>query len=134
MACLLSALFPTAAPAHTEHYVKHNMVLVGENEIFASHLVFKEPHNYQVILGLELDPAVKEAYQRERRNYPQDTFIYLLDDMHIAHIRHMNAISGTIFRKDSLGNKIVLANGVKLEKSAFTVLYFNELPLSLAAD
>lgn len=130
----ISIFLTSAASAQTEHLVKHNMVLVGESEIFASHIVYKEPHNYQVILGLNLDPTIKAAYQHERRSHPGDTFIYLLDDMHIAHIRHRSEISGTIFRKDSLGNKVTIAEGVRLPAGAFRVLYFNELPLSLASE
>jgi hypothetical protein len=33
------------ASAH-DHHVKHNMVIFGEDQVYASHIVYKVPHNY----------------------------------------------------------------------------------------
>ena len=38
------------------HHAKHNMVLFGDGDTYyASHIVYKEPHNFQVILKINLD-------------------------------------------------------------------------------
>lgn len=43
--------FAAAGFAQSDHRAKHSLILFGENEIFASHIVYKVPHNYQVENG-----------------------------------------------------------------------------------
>lgn len=115
-----------------EHHVKHNMVLYGFEQTFVSHIVFNAPHNYQVILKVNFDPATLEGYRTSRTKYPQARFIYLLDEMHIGDIEHLGVIQGTIFRVGEDGMKVVVARDVRVERRDFEIVYFNELPLSLA--
>lgn len=87
-----------AANAQHQHDVKHNMLLFGTEEVFADHIVYKVPHNYQVILRVNFDSDVKQAYLNAKENYPKDTFIFLLDSMDIARIVDVESISGTDFK------------------------------------
>lgn len=133
--CFLFAVIVTAgipAFAHDPHHVEHNMLLFGETEIFASHIVYKVPHNFQVILKLELPANIRELYLRERKLHPTETFIYFLDRMHIGDIGQASAIAGNIFRKNDAGEKVYLARDVRLPRESFAIVYFNELPESLA--
>lgn len=114
-----------------DHQVKHNMVLFGEKEIFVSHIVYKSPHNYQVILKVDFNENIRQLYLEARAGNPNDEFIFLLDKMHIADIATLDTISGTLFRTDEKGLKTTLANEVILDKNHFKIIFFNELPLNL---
>ena len=73
---ILISPFASASQSHRQHpewHVKHNMILVGETEIFASHIVYKVPHNFQVILKIKFDPATLATYRTARAEHPGDT-------------------------------------------------------------
>lgn len=120
----------SAENPHHKH-VKHNMVIFGETEIFLSHIVYKSPHNYQVLLKIEPDEEFRQIYGDSRKNHPDDDYIFLLDGMNIAEIADSGSISGTLFRTDETGLKTILSPDVKIDRLHFKVFYFNELPLSL---
>lgn len=128
---LALSFFGLEGGAHPNHHVKHNMVLLGTTEVFASHIVFKRPHNYQVILKINFDEAAQTAYLREREAHPQDQMIFLLDEMDIKDIQSHNAIVGTLIRVDSKRQRIPILESIILKGRNFSVLFFNELPLSL---
>jgi hypothetical protein len=110
------------------HHPKHNMLIYGSEEIFASHVVYKSPHNYQVILSLTLTDDVKAAYLRARAAHPEESLYLLLDEMDIAKIRDLDSLSGTLQRETPSGERETLATGVTITKDKFKVLFFNELP------
>lgn len=130
---LLVTVITAFATDHGGHHaqVKHNMILYGENEIFISHLVYKAPHNYQVILKVQFPENVRERYFETKKAHPDDTYIFLLDKMHIADIGGLESITGTLARTDSEGVKTVLAESVKVDKADYKIVFFNELPLNL---
>lgn len=52
----------------------HGMLIFGTQTIYASHLpLFHAPHNYQVILELELDKAAKEKFIKDQQLHPEFT-------------------------------------------------------------
>ncbi len=106
------------------HNVKHNMVLFGNQETFLSHIVFKNPHNYQVIMSVTLDQETLTTYLTEKKKHPSDKFIIYLDEMHIADIEKANRITGTLVRDSSEG-RLTLKQGVTLEKSQYQILFFD---------
>ena len=128
---LLLALSTASHAADHGHHVKHNMILLGEREVFASHIVYKVPHNYQVILKINLDAQTLPLYQGQKETHPRAQFIYLLDHMDISEIAIAESISGTILREDEQGNRVQLASGVKLAREDFEIVFFDEVPLSL---
>ena len=129
LSCLSLQVF---AQEHT-HHATHNMVLYGQGENFyASHLVYKVPHNYQVILKLNLPSDVKAQVNKEMSAYPSDQFIYLLDHMDIGQITQQPKISGQIFRRAADGSKQILFSSLTLQPNEYRIVYFSELPLSLA--
>lgn len=114
------------------HHAKHNMVLFGNGDTYyASHIVYKEPHNFQVILKINLDSSIKEKIASEMQAHLEDQFIYLLDHMDISQINEKPDISGQIFRIAGNGSKQVIFDQVSLNANEYSIIYFDELPLSL---
>jgi hypothetical protein len=114
-----------------EGHAKHGMLLFGETEIFASHIVYKVPHNFQVILKIRLDEKSKDAYLKERAQYPNDQIIFLLDSMDISRIKEKPQIVGEIFRRGEDEAKYPIGENVILNPSDYSMIYFDELPLDL---
>jgi hypothetical protein len=127
---LALVVMSVSAYAH-ENHTKHNMVLVGENEIFASHIVYKSPHNYQVILKINLSAETRSKYLSARKSAPGNLMILLLDSMDISKIASTTALSGTLLSEDQNGNRSELETNIKIEQKDFQLLYFDEVPLSL---
>jgi hypothetical protein len=123
----LALTLATNAAAHGGQHPPHKMLLIGETEVFASHIVYTKPHNYQVILQLRWDSAAQEKYLSERHLHPKDQFIYLLDSMDIGEIRSSDRIAGTVYRIDENGNRTDLFP-LELAQPRFEVLYFAEIP------
>ncbi len=117
--------------AQHEHHAKHNMVMMGEQEIFISHIVYKVPHNYQVILKIKLTQDALTEYLNAKRNTPNNLMILLLDHMYISKIADASEISGTILTEDPAGNRTEILTDVKITKENFRIIYFDEVPLNL---
>lgn len=117
-----------------EHHAKHNMVIYGASEVYASHIVYKVPHNYEVIVRVKFPVAVQEKYNAARLKHPGDTFIFLLDSSDISAIQTADHLSGVLFSRDGKGQRSEIEAALTLGKGSFEVIYFEELPLSLAAD
>lgn len=131
---LILTLTGAGAEAHADHQVKHNMLMLGESEIFISHIVYKQPHNYQVILKMDFEESVRNTYLEEKKKYPDQEFIFFLDKMCIADIESADSIQGVMFRRDADGNKTILFDTVKVVKSRYKIVFFNELPLNLGTQ
>jgi hypothetical protein len=123
----------TAAEAHA-HHTTHNMFMYGENEIFISHLVYKAPHNYQIVLRVKLPAEARSAYLKTRRAHPKDMIVLLLNTMDISKIADAKELSGLLQHVDSSGKRVQIAPEVKLSSDDFSLIFFNELPLSLTAS
>jgi hypothetical protein len=115
----------------SDHHVKHNMVLFGEDEIFASHIVYKVPHNYQVILKVRFSEEIKEKYLATRRNNPERLLIFLLEPTDISQIEDRKGLSGSILIEDEKGKRTEVVRGVTLSSADYQVFYFNEVPKNL---
>lgn len=119
-------LFSVTSYAH-EHHVKHNMVLVGDRQIFASHIVYKRPHNYQVIVKVSFAQKIKAKYFEARKMNPKNLLIYFLDEGNISKIQSEKSISGNIYSEDPSGNRSLIVSHVVLHEGQFEVVYFDEL-------
>jgi hypothetical protein len=110
----------------------HGMLLFGRHALYASHLpMFHRPHDYQVLLELELSGPAQAAYAASLGQYPQET-VYTLDpekfvlpDM-VAHPRPFQA---DVYRGhfERGGTRIASGATVRIRR----VVYFRPL---LAAD
>ncbi|MBC7429632.1 MAG: hypothetical protein H7336_13525 [Bacteriovorax sp.] len=129
---LMSLLSGQSYAQDHAHHVKHNMVLFGQSDAFyVSHIVYKVPHNFQVILKVNFDSATKEILRNEMITYPAEQFIYLLDHMDISQIGEKPNISGQIFRRADDGSKKILFDQIEIASVDYSLIYFDELPLSL---
>ena len=58
----------------TDKASTHGMLLFGKEKIYASHLpMFHSPHNYQIILELELDKTTTQKYIADQKLHPECT-------------------------------------------------------------
>lgn len=129
---LILASVTTAATADDHaHHARHNMLIYGSGEVFASHIVYKAPHNYQVIFRVVLPEAVATAYHASRALHPDDTYLWLLDPLDMSTIESQTQLSGTFFREDATGEREILAPSLALTNDAYKLLLFNQLPLAL---
>ena len=52
----------------------HGMLIFGTQKIYASHLpLFHPPHDYQIILELQLDDLAKQKFITDQQNHPEYT-------------------------------------------------------------
>lgn len=123
-----------AEPLHSADHVRHNMVVYGLNEIHASHIVYKKPHNYQVILSVRFPATSLAAYLAAKAEHPGDRIIFLLHPVDIGDIRSANVLSGSLFRRDSEGRRFDITPELTLDENSFDLVYFQELPLSLDTE
>lgn len=78
---LLLTVLPILANAQEKHNVHsvdkpstHGMLIFGKNKIYAYHLpMFHSPHDYQIILELELDDAAKELFVKDQQSNTEYT-------------------------------------------------------------
>ncbi|MGE0174971.1 MAG: hypothetical protein AB7T49_19415 [Oligoflexales bacterium] len=119
-----------ALAASHDHHARHNMVVYGVDEVFASHIVYKQPHNFQVILRINFSAPVLDAYRTARSEHPSDTYIFLLDPSDISQIGSATSLKGSLSRSNEEGQQVI-APEVTLDRNDFQVIFFQELPLSL---
>lgn len=119
------------AQGHGGH-ASHNMLLFGTDEVFADHIVYKEPHNFQVVVKVLFDQIAKEAYLAARTDFPSEEIVFLLDPMDIETIEEAPSLSGKILRRTDTSQTVV-QSGIVLDHTQFTVVFFNKLPLSLGS-
>ena len=124
--------FSWAEEGHN-HATKHKMVLFGEKEVFASHIVYKAPHNFQVIIKIIMDEADREKYIAAKAANPNAQFIYVLNTMNIGEIAAASEISGSVVFVGADDHQNEVIPNVKISRSHFEIVYFDELPLSLAS-
>lgn len=114
-----------------EHHPKHNMIMFGETEVFLSHIVYKVPHNYQVLLNVQLPILAFQAYLEAKKNAPKNLMIFLLDSMDISQINSASLLKGTMYSEDLEGVRSEVLADIEIPKEGFKILFFNELPTNL---
>ncbi len=72
LSALIFVLLSTFANAQHDHDADkpavHGMLIFGKEKIYASHLpLFRSPHNYQIILELELDKTSKQKFVADQK-------------------------------------------------------------------
>ena len=128
---VLMFLSSLAWAQHSPNHVRHNMLLFGQETLFLSHLVYKQPHNFQVILQVEFKPSDREQIEKARQAHPNDQFVLLLNPVDISQLSAEHpALAGDIKRDDSTGNRSDVLPQIQVQ--SYQILYFDEGPLSLA--
>jgi hypothetical protein len=76
---LLKGFTCFAQPVFKDAPAVHGMLLFGTERIYASHLpMFHSPHDYQIILEVELDEKQKKIYLQSRTKFPNET-VYTIE-------------------------------------------------------
>ena len=112
------------------HHAKHNFILIGRDEVFASHVVYRAPHNYQVLLQITFGESVRAQYLDAKARYPLDDLFLLLDEMDLSKINQVKTLDGVLLRRSSDATSVIVPS-VKLTGDDFKILYFDELPTNL---
>src|SRR3954471_3177534 len=115
MICAVSAYSRAEAPSH--QHADHGMLLLGSQEIFASHIVNKVPHNWQVELQVRFSDEVREQYLEEKLNYPDEKLVLVLQHLDLASIKSATSLTGFIVRVDANGKKTKVIPDVRLAKA-----------------
>lgn len=114
-----------------DHHPKHNMIMMGESEVFLSHIVYKVPHNYQVLLKIHLPNLALETYLEAKKNLPKNQMIFLLDSMDMSQIISADTLKGIIYSENGEGMRTEILSDVVIPRNNFEILFFNELPTQL---
>jgi|SRR6476661_921521 len=118
----------TARRHGTEPSATHGMLLVGTEQVYASHLpMFHRPHDYQVWLELELDSAGRAAFRRSHAEFPQEAVYTLEPEKFVlpAMLAHPRPFRASLYRGHfERGGKAIAENVVvRIRK----VLYCQQL-------
>lgn len=96
----LLPLFQSAAAASDPASV-HGMLLFGSEQVYLSHLpMFHKPHDYQVILKVELPASVQKAYLEDRKKNPKEKiYTFVPKSFVLPTLKEKPfALEGSIFR------------------------------------
>lgn len=113
------------------HHPPHNMVLFGTQQTFASHIVYKKPHHYQVILEVRLDATTRELYTDTLTRHSADSLILLLGEMDIGLIEKKPLLTAKLIQRLASGERKVLRENIQLRPEDYKIIFFNEVPLNL---
>jgi hypothetical protein len=126
---LLVSVLNTNAQHHlSDKPAVHGMVIFGAEKIYAYHLpMFHPPHNYQVMLELQLDTEMVMNLKRDRQLHPEHTTytiepeVFVLPEM----IQSPRPFKANIYRGHFERGGVKLFTDVTVNISQ--VLYFNSL-------
>lgn len=105
----------------------HGMLMFGQNKIYLSHLpMFHSPHNYQVILEVEIPELVKNKYTNSIKNNPVETVYTIVPESFILPDIVMNSkpFMAKIFKGHFERGGTPITENVKLEIKK--VIYFKK--------
>lgn len=120
---------PLTAQKHhdADHPGIHGMVLFGKQEQYVSHLpLFYSPHDYQVILKVELDSSSQQAYSKDSKTHSGELYTIEPDKFVLPEILNdIHSFKASVYRGHfERGGTLILQNvQVQIEK----VLYFKKL-------
>jgi hypothetical protein len=105
----------------------HGMLIFGTQTIYASHLpLFHAPHNYQVILELELDKAAKEKFIKDQQLHPEFTTYTFEPERFILpdKINSKGSFKANLFRGHFERGGVKIADSISIKIAA--VIFFKQ--------
>lgn len=129
---LLLLALATNAQAHSGAHVPHQLLLYGQEEVFASHIIAPSPHHHQLILKIKLPVTARDLLKRERASHPGQSFIYRLEAMDLGEFGVQTELRGRLQRIESSATRVPLIEDLRIPKDHVEIIYHAELPLSLA--
>jgi hypothetical protein len=119
------------AQGHPAHHAKHGFFLYGDKTLYASHIVYKVPHNYQVILRITPQDDLQLEYNKAKSLEPANKFIFVFDHMDLSKIESYPTVTGILFSEDQNGDRRAVSGRLELTVKSYEILYFSELPAEL---
>jgi hypothetical protein len=105
----------------------HGMLIFGTEKMYASHLpLFRTPHNYQIILELELDKTAKQKFVLDQKLHPEFT-TYSIDPEKFVlpdKIESKGSFKANLYRGHFERGGIKIADSIQIKIS--TVVYFKK--------
>ena len=104
------------------------MLLVGNQVVYASHLpMFHRPHDYQVVLELELSAPAQAVYEASRRDFPREAVYTLEPEKFVLPelVAHPRAFRADVYRGHFERGGTRIANGAVVQVRR--VVYFRQL-------
>lgn len=117
--------FSQMSPIH-DHPSVHGMLMVGKNKIYLSHLpMFHSPHDYQVILEVQLNHEVQAKYfssldTSDETIYTLVPEVFVLPDM----VKNPKPFSAKIFKGHFERGGLLIANDVTVHITK--IIYFKK--------
>jgi hypothetical protein len=105
----------------------HGMLIFGTQTIYASHLpLFHAPHNYQVILELELDKAAKEKFIKDQQLHPEyTTYTFEPESFILADkINSKGSFKANLYRGHFERGGVKIADSISIKIAA--VIFFKQ--------
>lgn len=115
-------------PDHSHHTVKHYFVLMGENEVFASHVVYRPPHNYQVLMKVQLPAEIETKYLESKKQFPKATFLLYFNPFVVSEIQSYPVLKGVLLQQNPDGQETLIAENLSLDAKDYQIFYFEEVP------
>lgn len=124
-----------STPVNHDHQARHNMIVYGnQDQLFASHMIYKFPHNYQVILKIDLGSQNKSLLTEALANSNTRNVLFVLDRMNIGEIQTKPVLTGALEQELNDGSSQILVDHLEVSPENYSIIYFEELPLSLAGQ
>jgi len=105
----------------------HGMLMVGTESIYFSHLpMFHSPHDYQVILKMELDTKTKNIYLNNKKNDPDETVYTIVPERFVLPemVNQKGSFHYSLFKGHfERGGQVLVHNAVA---SISEVVYFKK--------
>jgi len=105
----------------------HGMLIFGTDKIYASHLpLFHAPHNYQIILELELDKTAKEKFITDQLQHPEFTTYTIEPELFILpdKIKGKGSFKANLYRGHFERGGTKIADSIEINIT--TVIYFKK--------
>ena len=118
------------AQMHHDHPAVHGMLVVGTKTVYLSHLpMFHSPHDYQVILEVELDPMAMQTYIKNKM-HSQETVYTIVPQVFVlpAMVQNPKPFVAQLFKGHFERGGVMIAP--KVQVSIKKVVFFKKLQAS----
>jgi hypothetical protein len=123
----------------TDKPAVHGMLILGMDKIYTSHLpMFHAPHDYQIILEVELDNAAKKTFLKDQAKHPEHTTYtieperFVLPDM----VENPKPFKANLYRGhfERGGTKIISNATIKITRTVYFKKFIPGEAKSVSSD
>lgn len=113
----------------------HGMLIFGKEKIYASHLpLFHPPHDYQIILELELDKTARQKFITDQQQHPESVTYTIEPEKFVLpeKINSKGSFKASVYRGHFERGGIKIATDVNIKITQ--VVYFKKLDPTATKD